>query len=121
MEARLQTHPTVKGAKLSYIFSSILVTFSWIVAAVLIFFLFLIGRFYEIRFGQRSYYQLFLIPLGFFVVAGVWDAFLANGHTGDPLLDFVGASGPDLFFLLGGLALIVLCCSLYRTMMGKRG
>ena len=98
-----------------------LIAYSWIVAAVLIFFLFLIGRFYEIRFGQRSYYELFLIPLGLFVVAGVWDAFLANNYTGDPLLDFVGALGPDLLFLLGGLALIVLCYSLHRTMMGRRG
>jgi hypothetical protein len=103
---------------LIHILSSILVLYYWIVAAILIFFLFLIGRFYEIRFGQRSYYQLLLIPLGIFVVAAIWDAFLANQHTCDPLLDFVGAWGPDLLLLVGGGILIALCYSLYRTMMG---
>ncbi len=98
-----------------------LVAYSWIVAAVLTSFLFLIGRFYEMRFGQRSYYELFLIPLVLFVVAGVWDAFLVNNDTGNPLLDFVGAFGPDFLLLLGGLALIILCYSLHRTMMGGRG
>ena len=99
---------------------SVLVLYSWIVAAILILFLFLIGRFYEIKFEQRSYYQLLLIPLGLFTVAAIWDAFFANDYTGDPLLDFVGAFGPDLLFLLGGLVLIALCYSLFRTMMGGK-
>lgn len=102
------------------ILSSILVLYYWIAAAILILFLFLIGRFYERRFGQRSYHQLMLLPLGFFLVAAVWDAFLANRYTGNPLLDFVGALGPDLLWLLGGLILILLCYSLFRTMMGGR-
>ncbi len=101
--------------------SSILIVYSWIVAAVLIFFLFLIGRFYEIRFGQKSYYQLLLLPLGLLIAAAVWDAFLANGNTGNPLLDFVGEFGSDLLFLVGGLVLVVLCYSLFKTMMRGRG
>jgi hypothetical protein len=103
-----------------HILGSLVVVFSWIVAAVLIFFLFLVGRFYEIRFGQKSYYQLMLIPLVLFLMAAIWDAFLANSYTGDPLLDFVGAFFPDLLFLLGGIILIVLCYYLYRIMMGGR-
>jgi hypothetical protein len=103
-----------------HILSSLLVVFSWIMAAVLIFFLFLIGRFYEVRFGQKSYYQLMLIPLILFVTAGVWDAVFANSHTGDPLLDFVGAFFPDLLFFVGGVILIALCYYLYKTMMGGR-
>jgi hypothetical protein len=91
------------------------------VAAILVFFLFLIARFYELRFGQRSYYQLLLVPLSLFVVAAIWDAFFVNDQTGDPLLDFVGATGPDLLLLVGGLLLLILCYSLYRTMMGGRG
>ncbi len=102
-------------------FGSILIVYSWTVASILVFFLFLIGRFYEIRFGQRSYYQLMLVPAGLFVLAAIWDAFIANDNTGNPLLDFVGALGPDLLFLVGGLILIVLCYSLFRTMMGGRG
>jgi membrane protease YdiL (CAAX protease family) len=103
-----------------HILGSLVVVFSWIIAAVLIFFLFLVGRFYEIRFGQKSYYQLMLVPLVLFLMASIWDAFLANSYTGDPLLDFVGAFFPDLLFLLGGIILIVLCYYLYRIMMGGR-
>ena len=100
--------------------SSILILYSWIVVAVLIGFLFLIGRFYELKFGQKSHYQWLLLPLGLFVIAAIWDAFLANTYTGDPLLDFVGDIGPDLLFLLGGLILIALSYSLYRMMMGRK-
>ncbi len=99
---------------------SILILYSWIVAAALIGFLLLIGRFHEIKFRQRSGYRLFLLPLGLFVVAAVWDAFFANRYTGDPLLDFVGAWEPDLLFLVGGLILSALCYSLFRAMMGGK-
>ena len=100
---------------------SIVIVYSWIVAAILVCFLFLIGRFYEIRFGQRSFYELLLIPFTLFIIAAVWNAFFANNYTGNPLLDFVGAFGSDLLFLVGGLVLIILCYSLFRTMMGGRG
>jgi hypothetical protein len=103
-----------------HILSSLLVVFCWIIAAVLVFFLFLIGRFYEVRFGQKSYFQLMLIPLILFVIAGVWDAFFANDQTGDPLLDFVGPFAPDLLLFVGGVILIALCYYLYRRMMGGR-
>lgn len=98
--------------------SGILILYYWIAAAILILFLCLIGRFYERRYGQRSYYQLMMVPLGLFVIAAIWDAFLANEYTGNPILDFVGALGPDLLLLVGGTILIVLCYSLFRTMMG---
>lgn len=99
---------------------SLVVVLSWIIAAILVFFLFLVGRFYEIRFGQKSYYQLMLIPLFLFVAAAIWDAFFTNSYTGDPLLDFVGAFFPDLILFLGGLVLIILCYYLFRIMMGGR-
>lgn len=105
---------------MTQILSSALIVYSWIVAAALISFLFLIGRFYELRFGQKSYYQLLLFPLFFFVFAAVWDAFASNDYTGDPALDFVGSFWPDLLFFLGGLSLILLCYSLFRVMMGGR-
>ena len=103
-----------------HILSSFLVVFCWILAAAVIFFLFLIGRFYEVRFGQKSYYQLMLIPLVLFVTAGVWDAVFANKHSGDPLLDFVGPLVPNLLLLVGGVILATLCFYLYRKMMGGR-
>lgn len=102
------------------ILSAILVLYYWIAAAVLILFLFLIGRFYERRFGQRSHYRLMLLPLGAFGAAAIWDAFVANSYTGNPLLDFVGSLGPDLLWLLGGAVLLLLCYSLLQTMMGGR-
>ncbi len=102
------------------ILSSLVVILGWIVAAILIFFLFLIGRFYEIRYGQKAYYQLMLVPLLLFAVAAVWDAFFANGQTGDPLLDFVGGFFPDLLFFLGGAILSILSYYLYRVMIGGR-
>lgn len=100
--------------------NSLLILYSWIVVAVLILFLFLIGRFYETKILQRSYYQLFVIPLVPFLVAAVWYAFFARDGSGAPLHGFVGAFWPDLLYLVGGLVLIVLCYSLYRTMMGGR-
>ena len=54
------------------------------------------------------------------LAAAVWDAFFANDYTGDPLLDFVGAWGPNLLWLVGGIGLGLLCYSLYRMMMGGR-
>jgi hypothetical protein len=108
------------GMKLAHSLGSLLIVYCWIVAAILVFFLFLIGRYYEIRFGQRSYYQLFLLPLSLLVLAAVGYAFFAKDYTGSPLLDFVGAFWFDLMLLVGGLVLIALCYSLFKTMMGGR-
>jgi hypothetical protein len=91
------------------VINSILTVYSWVAAAILIVFLVLIGRFCELKFGQKSYHQLLLMPLAGFLVAAVWYA---------TLQDFVGALVPDLLFALGGLALIVLSFVLYRAMMG---
>jgi hypothetical protein len=103
------------------ILGSILILYSWVVVAILVLFLFLIGRFYEIKFGQRSHYQLLLLPLALFLVAAVWDAFFVNSRTGNPLLDFVGEPWPELLLLFGGATLIGLCYALYKTMMGGKG
>ena len=93
------------------VINSILLVYNWIVAAILIVFLLLIGRFCELKFGQRSYYQFLLVPLAVFVIAAIWYA---------ALNDFVGKLLPDLLFALGGLALLVLSYVLYRAMMGGR-
>jgi hypothetical protein len=100
--------------------SSILVLYCWVLGAALPLALFFIGRYYQLRYGQRSYYRLFLAAAALFLIAGVWDAFFANNYTGDPLLDFVGAWGPNLLLLLAGLVLTALGYSLYRKMMGGR-
>jgi hypothetical protein len=105
---------------LANLLGAMLVLYCWVVAAILIFFLLLIGRFYQVRFHQRSYYQLMLVPIVLFVLAAVSDAFLINDYWGDPLLDFVGETWPDLLLLAGGLVLAVFCTSLFRMMMGSR-
>jgi hypothetical protein len=86
--------------------------FSWIIVAILLLFLFLIGRFYEMQFRQRSYYQLFLLPLVLFLAGALW-YFLSTQ-------DIVGMPGPDLLFLLGGIALIGLGYTLHRLMMARK-
>jgi hypothetical protein len=105
---------------LTHTISGILILVCWILVATLSLFLYLIGHFYELKFGRRSHYQLFLLPAVLLVAAAAWDAFGANDHTGHPLVDFVGSFWPDLLFLAGGLFLSGLCYSLFRTMMGGR-
>jgi uncharacterized membrane protein len=100
------------GANLVSYINSAFTLYNWIVVAILILFLFLIGRFYEIKFGQRSHYQLMMLPLVLFLVAAVWYAV--------PAEDIVGVPVPDILFLVGGSILIWLCYSLYKTMMGGR-
>jgi hypothetical protein len=111
----------LRRANLIQIINSLLIVYSWIVAAILILFLFLIGRFYQTRIGQKSFYQLFLFPLILFLVAALWYAFFAHNSTGASLHDFVGAFWPDLLFLFGGFLLTVLCYSLHRIMLGGKG
>lgn len=99
-------------ADLILIINSVLTLYNWIVVAILILFLFLIGRFYEIKFGQRSHYQLMLLPPVLFLVAAALYVVASDDIVGEPV--------PDYLFLLGGLILIWLCYSLYKTMMGGR-
>ena len=91
---------------------SILVLFGWIAVAILLFFLFLIGRFYEKQFRQRSYYELFALPLVLFLAGALWYLFGSQ--------DFAGMPGPDLLFLFGGLVLIGLGYTLYRIMLARK-
>jgi hypothetical protein len=100
---------------LVYTVNSILLLYSWIVAAILISFLLLIGRFYEIKIGQKSHYPLLSIPFGCFLAAALWYAVATPG-----VHDFVGVLGPDLLLLVGGVFLIGLCYTLFKTMMGGR-
>jgi hypothetical protein len=100
------------GANLVSYINSAFTLYNWIVVAILILFLFLIGRFHEIKFRQRSHYQLLMLPLVLFLVAAAWYAV--------PPGDLVGLPVPDILLLVGGLILIVLCYSLYKTMMGGR-
>lgn len=105
---------------MTQIVHSLFILYCWAIAALLIFFLFLIGRFYETKLRKKSYYQLFLVPLVLFLVAAIWYALFARESTGTRLHDFVGVLGPDLLYTIGGLALIALGFYLHHTMMGGR-
>jgi len=99
---------------------SLFILYCWTVAAILISFLFLIGRFYEIKLRKKSYYQLFLLPLLLFLAAASWYALFARDSTGTRLYDFVGVLGPDFLSAIGGLVLIALGFYLHHAMMGGR-
>jgi hypothetical protein len=107
--------------RLAQVIGSLLVFYGWVVAAILIFFLFLIGRLYEVKFRQRSNYRFMLLPLALFLIASAWyllapaKAFLSGSR------DFLGLLVPDLLFLLGGALLTALCYSLYRIMIARKG
>jgi hypothetical protein len=85
--------------------SGLLSIYIWGVICTLIFFLFAIGRFYQEKSRQRSFYGLFLIPIGLFAAAGIEYAWLAPAITGDfwgDILRFVGG------VVLGGTGLFLL-------------
>jgi len=91
---------------------SVLIAYSWVIAALLSLTFFLIARFYEGKAGQRSYYQLFLIPPLLFLVGGTRYAII----TGDLVGDVAG----DVAFFLGGLSLSILTYFLFNLMTGRQ-
>ncbi len=90
-----------------------LMTYSWVMIAILLFFLLLIARFYERKAHQKSHYQLFLLPLVFFVLGALrYDFLFASNFVGDPL-------GDTLFFT-GGVATTILGYHILNLMTGGR-
>ena len=91
----------------------VLMTYSWVIIAILLFFLFLIARFYERKAHQRSYYQLFLLPLIPFLLGTLRYDFLFTGN-------FVGDLLGDALFFAGGMTAIILGYHLLSLMTGDR-
>jgi hypothetical protein len=92
--------------------SSILTIYIWGVVCILLFFLFVIGRFYQRKSGRRSYYPSFFVPMAFFAVAAIRYAFLAPAIVGDlwgDVMRFLGG------VIVGGFGLFLL-----RLMIGGR-
>jgi len=92
--------------------SSVLTVYIWVVVCLLLLFLFAIAKFYEEKSGQRSYYQLFLIPVALFAFAAARYAMVGSNIVGD----FWG----DLLRCIGGIALGVTGFFLLRLMIGGR-
>lgn len=91
----------------------VLMTYSWIIVAILLFFLFLIARFYEKKAHQKSRYQFFLLPLALFLIGTFRYVSLLGG-------DFVGDLLGDTLFFVGGVAAAILGYHLLNLMTGGR-
>ena len=92
------------------VFDTLLTIYVWIVAVVIIFFLFLIARFFQRKSGQRSYFELYVVPAVLFLMAGARYLFWGTSYVGDPIADcllfFAGATtiglSSYLFILMTG-------------------
>lgn len=92
--------------------SSILTIYIWAAVCILLFFLYVIGRFYQKKSGRRSYYPSFFVPIALFALAAIRYAFLAPTIVGDlwgDILRFVGG------LVVGGFGFFLL-----RLMIGGR-
>ncbi|NLS79732.1 MAG: hypothetical protein BWY77_01753 [bacterium ADurb.Bin431] len=86
--------------------------YSWGLAVVVIIFVYLIGRFFEEKAGQRSHYQAFLVPMVLFLLAAL--RYVAYAQ------DFVGDLVGDALLFGGGLALMLSCRHLLALMVGGK-
>ena len=84
---------------------------SWWIFAFIMTVVMLIARFYEKKAGQRTLYQLYILPILLFISAGI-AYFLSDGT-------FVGDKYGDLFLTGAGLLTVALVGFLYTLMMGK--
>ena len=91
----------------------VLMSYSWVIIVILLFFLFLIARFYERKAYQKSHYQFFLLPLVLFLLGTLRYDFLFTGS-------FVGDLLGDVFFFGGGVATGILGYRLLNLMTGGR-
>lgn len=84
----------------------------WGLTIAIIFFLLLIAKFFQEKAGIRSYYELFIIPIGMFILGALQYAWHAH--------QLVGEVSGDIFFFCGGVALVLLGSYLRWLMVGKR-
>lgn len=89
----------------------LLTIYTWFGLSAFIFLMALIARFYQRLSSQRTYYQLFIIPVVAFAAATI--RFSSQDRiTGDIL--------GDSMLLVGGASLAVLCLHMYRLMTSGR-
>jgi hypothetical protein len=88
-----------------------LAIFTWFGLSALVFLMALVARFYERLSRQRTYYQLFTVPIIAF--AGATIRLVQSDQ-------FVGDLGADACWLIGGLSLAALCLHVYRLMTSGR-
>lgn len=91
--------------------SQFLMLYGWFPLAVVLILLLLIARFYERSSGERTYFQLFIVPIVLFGI-GTTRYSSVNRIAGDWL--------GDLLMGAGGIVLLVLCLLLYHLMTRDR-
>jgi hypothetical protein len=94
------------------IINSMLTLYTWGVICALLYFLFLIARFYEQKSGRRTFYPAFWASIGLFGVAAIRYLFLTPVVAGDFLADALRLAGG---LTLGGFGLFLL-----KLMVGGR-
>lgn len=80
---------------------------TWIALVFLLVLLALIARKYEVLSGQRTYFELFAVPV---------IAFAGAALRQTQLDQVAGDTAGDLFLLVGGVSLAALCLHMYRLM-----
>lgn len=95
-----------------YLATSFLTIYIWVIVCILLFFLFVIARFYQQKSGRRSFYVSFVIPIILFAAAAIRYAFLGPVVIGD-------LWGDGMRFL-GGVFVAGFGLFLLRLMMGGR-
>ena len=88
--------------------SQALVLYAWFPLAALLFFLFLIARFYQKFCSERTYFRAYLAPIFLFGAGAVRAASVG------PLADDLLANG---LLAAGGVVLLALIVVLYRRML----
>jgi len=95
------------------ILESVLMLYAWLAAIVLLAFLFLIARFFELKSGERTYFRAFVAPAILFLIAGARYALY-------PGPDWLSDAPANLLFCIGGLVALVLGRRLLKLMTGGR-
>jgi hypothetical protein len=98
-------------ADLQSLLGNLLALYTWGGVSALLFFLFVIARFFERKSGRKSYYPLFLLPIVLFLGSVV--RYVSVGG-------FVGDAWGDLGRVIGGLLVCGLGYSLLHLMTGGR-
>jgi len=89
----------------------ILTVYIWGIVCIILYFTFLIARFYEQKSGRKTYYHAFLVAIGLFALAAIKYALtpVVSGDLWGDVLRFLGA------LIAGGFGFYLL-----KLMVGKR-
>lgn len=90
----------------------ILTIYIWAIVSVLLYFIFLIARFYERKSGRKTYYNAFLVAIGLFILSGI-------KYTLSPTI-ISGDTWADIIRFLAGLITGGFGLYLLKLMVGSR-